>query len=405
MTTTFFSTRRILASAILLIGSIVTGLGQTQEEIVRGQNFFNAGSDLLETGKFPEAVQKLSEAISILPAWHLPYLNRGIAHLSLSKLTEAEADADKALSLIQPGTKSGDLHAGTAHQVKGTVRQQQGDYKAALEQFLLSVERVPTNAKFHNSLGTAFRLLDRYEDALASYSKAIDLDPKFAAFYVNRAGIFERLKNIEGALKDLDEALRLDKNDSTAYYTRGTIRMRTKQGAAALADFDEAIRLDPRKAGYHHGRGLQNYSDKQYEAALKDLSAAISLDPKNSSFYSDRAVVHNASRNPKAAIEDIRRAVSLETESSALRYNLSYYLYQDAQFAQSIDAATQAISRSPNWRAPYILRSNAYIKLGMQAKAKIDREKAASIRVDEKPVKDKYFIFSLDVLPAEETKP
>ncbi len=379
--------------------------GQTQEDAAKGQALFNSGTEMLGKGDFPGAIQKFTEAISILPGWHLPYLNRGVAHLSLLKLAEAEADANKAIALIKTETPSATLHTGIAHQVKGTVKQHLGDYKAALEQFTIALELVPSDAKFHQSKGTALRLLGRNEEALASYDKAIALDPKIAQFYVNRASIHEKLKNPEASLKDLDDALKLDKNLGPAYYTRGTLRMRSKAYVESLADFDEAIRLEPTKSVYFHARGLLYFATKKFDLAIKDHTQAIALDTKNSNAYADRAIASGNLGNSKAAIDDLRVAISLNNDSAALRYNLSYFLFRNGQFSESVDAASQVISRSPTWRSPYLLRSNGYVKLGMAVKAKADRDKAAMLSSDGRPTNEPYLVFDVEVFVPKENKP
>jgi tetratricopeptide (TPR) repeat protein len=395
----------LVAAFVIFAAGISSISAQSQEDGAKGQALFDSGNRLVAAGDFAGAISKFTDAMAFLPSWHLPYLNRGVANLSLAKLVEAEADADKALSLIHPGTPSGPLHAGTAYQIKGTIKQQQGDNNAALENFSIAVERVPSNAQFHNSKATAFRLLDRNADSLASYSKAIELDPKKAMFFVNRASINERLKNTEAALKDLDEALSLDKNLSSAYYTRATLRMRSKAFAEALTDFDEAIRLEPRRSIFFHARGLLHHMTKKFELAIKDHTQAIALDPNNVNGFADRAVAHGSMGNTKLAIEDLKSAVSLDNGSSALKYNLGYFLFQAGMFAESVQVATQTISLSPNWASPYILRSNGYLKLGMTAKVKADRAKAASLGPNGRPTNDKYFVFDLEVQVPEETKP
>jgi tetratricopeptide (TPR) repeat protein len=390
---------------LILAASTGATLAQSQEDVTKGQSLFNSGNSLLASGDFAGAIRKFTEAMSLLPTWHLPYLNRGVAQLSMSKLSEAEADADKALSLIRPGATSATQHAAIAYQVKGTVKQNLGDYKAALEYFSLAVERVPTDAKFRNSKGTAYRLLDRNEEALAEYTKAIELEPRIAIFYVNRAQISERLNDNIAALKDLDTALGLDKKYGPAYYSRGALRMRAKSFPDALTDLNEAIRLNPEKSAYYHARGLLYTSTRQFDLAVNDHTQAIALDPKNSNAFGDRAIAYDRLGNTKAAIEDLKTALSLNVESSALRYNLSYLLYKSGRFSEAAEAATQTVSRSPNWREPYLLRSNAYVKLGMTAQAKADRDRAASLGSGGKPNGEKYLIFDLEVFVPEEIKP
>ena len=377
---------------------------QSPEDAAKGQLLFNTGNDLLAKGNFNEAGGRYTSAIEVLPNWHLPYLNRGVAHLSLMNLSQAESDADKALSLMRPGVVSGDHHAGIAFQIKGTVKQHQGNLEAALQHFSSAIEKLPDDAKFRNSRGNVYRLMNRYQDAFADYSKAIELDPKMAMFYVNRSAINEALGNSENALGDIDAALRIDPKISSAYYTRASLRLKTKSYAEALADFDEAIRLDPNRSIFFHARGLAYTHSKKYDLAVKDQSQAIALDPKNVFAYSDRAVAHGYTGNNTAAISDLRSAILLNAGSAALRYNLGIFLFRAGKYTEAADAATQAIELAPNWNSPYILRSNAFVKLGSTAKAKADRDKAATLGTGGKPASDPHTTFDLQVFVPEEPR-
>jgi tetratricopeptide (TPR) repeat protein len=377
---------------------------QSPEDAAKGQLLFNAGNELVAKRNFNEAVEKFTSAIEVLPNWHLPYLNRGVAHLSLMNLVQAESDADRALSLIRPGIVSGENQAGIAFQIKGTIKQHQGDLEAALQHFSSAIEKVPNDAKFRNSRGNVYRPMNRYQDAFAEYSKAIELDPKMAMFYVNRSAINEALSNSENALADIDAALRIDPKLSSAYYTRANLRLKTKSYAEALADFDEAIRLDPNRSIFFHARGLAYTHSKKYDLAIKDQSQAIALDPKNGFAYSDRAVAHGYAGNNAAAISDVRSAISLNAGSAALRYNLGIFLFRAGKYAEAADAATQAIELAPNWDSAYVLRSNAFVKLGATAKAKADRDKAASLGTGGRPSNDPHTTFDLQIFVQEEPK-
>jgi tetratricopeptide (TPR) repeat protein len=356
-------------------------------------------------GDYKSAVQKFSEAAAVLPEWHLPYLNRGIAHLSLMDLSKAEADADKGLSLIRAGSATAKQHSGIAQQIKGTVKQHQGDLTAALENFSIAVELVPDNAVFLNSRGAVFRLLERYDEALSDYSKAIEAEPGRAMFYANRASIYLTLGDHDTAIQDLDKAILLDKNFAPAFYTRASLRVKEKLYDEALADYDEAIRLEPNKSEYFHARGILHITTKNYELGIRDQSRAIGLDPKNTFALSDRAVAYGLAGNITEAIKDLRSAISIGGPSPALQFNLAYFLFKSGQYAEAAAAATEATRAAPNWREPYILRSNAYVKLGATAKARADRAHAAKLGPGGRPTNDRYVVVDLGVEVPEETKP
>lgn len=368
-------------------------------DYARVQQLFNAGNSLLGAGNPQGAIDKYSDAILVAPTEPLLYVNRGVAYLSLAKYSEANLDADKALSLLEKN--SNPSAAAIAHQVKGTVFQNAKDYARAAESFTKSIELEPSDAKFWNSRGNAFRLLKQPDSALADYNKAIELDSKLPMPYINRASVYLSQKNYQAALRDLDDVLRLDSSNASAHYTRGNTNVALKKYDEAIQDYDKAISIE-RKAGYFHARGVVYFMQSKFDLAVKDNTEAITLDPANVSAYRNRAISYTRLGKDALALEDTRKALALRGESSNLRYNLAYVLYKTGQISAALNEVTKVIAAAPNWRDPYILRSNCYVKLGNQIKAKADRATAAKLSAASRPAEEGELIFDLDIFVPEE---
>lgn len=93
------------------------------------------GNSAFSAGKFNEAVEHFSTAISLAPQNHVLYSNRSASYASLQKYTEALADAKK------------------------------------------TVELKPDWSKGYSRLGAAYVGLSKYDDAVASYNNGLSLDP------------------------------------------------------------------------------------------------------------------------------------------------------------------------------------------------------------------------------------
>ena len=373
----------------------------SQADLEKLQELFEAGNTFLNKGDAQQAVLKYTEAIAVAPHVAMPYVNRGVAYISLSKFQEAAADADKALSLLVSGDQPSQ-YAAVAHQVKGAALQSQGNYSLAVEHYTKSILLKPDDARYVNNRGNAYRLLKKYDDAINDYTKSIELDPKFAMPYINRSSMYLRQKNTAAALKDVEEALRLDNSNETAYYTRASAYIELKKFPEALADYDRAISLKPRSE-FYHGRSRLRFLQNQFEMAIADQTEAIRLDPSNVNAYSDRAVAYGRLGKNQLAIDDIRKAIALKSGSARLQYNLGYLLYKTGQFDAAVAEATKVMALAPNWRAPYTLRSASYAKLGNAAKAKADQAIAAKMPAGAPPIEDMIF-FEVEIQTDVETE-
>jgi tetratricopeptide (TPR) repeat protein len=384
--------------AVLLAVHPALALAQTQADLVKLQELFSAANTLMGKGDTLAAIQKYSEAISIAPSVPAPYVNRGVAYVSLSKNSEALSDADKALSLLESGSFPRSLSA-IAYQVKGTVYQNQGNYPLAIESFSKSIELEPSNAKFWNNRGNAYRFLNKYDEALKDYDKAIELDANFSMFFINRGSVYLKQKSLDASLRDLNEAVRLDKGNESAYYSRANTYVELRKFDEALSDYSQALLLKT-KPEFYYGRGRLYFLRGQYELALKDNSDALALDPSNPNMYGNRALCYARLGKDSLAVEDIRSALALKKESVLLRYNLAYFLYKTGQYAEAAAEASKVIDMAPRWQSSYNLRAAIFAKLGNAVKAKADRDTAAKLGPGNKPQEDVTF-FELEIIAPE----
>jgi tetratricopeptide (TPR) repeat protein len=397
----FRSSSRIFLTAVIAFLTLAfQAQAQTAAENARLVELFNQAGSLLAKGDGAQAAEKYTEAIAIVPTSPIPYLNRGTAYASFGKLTEAVADADKALSLLGNGLHP-PKYSAVAYIVKGSVAQSRGELQSAVDAFSKAIEFDQTEAKSWNNRGNAYLQLKQFAEARKDYDKAIELDPTVALFWVNRASVNLRLKDHTASLKDVEEALRLDKSNDSGYYTRGNLYTEQQKYDLALADYNQAIALKPR-ALYFYGRGRLYLVSGKFDLAVKDNTDALALDPKNALALGNRAVAYTRLRKFGPAADDVRLALELSPNSAWLRYNLAYLLYQNAQYSLALDEATKVIASAPKWRDPYIVRSNAYVKLGNQVKAKADRDAAAKLGPGGRPVEN-VSSFEFTIFLPEET--
>ncbi|MBX3245194.1 MAG: tetratricopeptide repeat protein [Acidobacteria bacterium] len=389
--------RRIFLSIFFLLTLIpVLVSAQSQEDRIRSQALFNEGNSLMEKGDHQQAVQKYTEAISLTPKEHLPYLNRGVAYLSLSKMSEAMADADNAISLIgDKPSETAKLHAGLGYQIKGTIFQNSGDLKQAIDCFSKAIELVPANANFINSRGNIRQINKDYENARIDYLKAVELAPQNALFRTNLGVVLFRLNELESSLEQHSRALELNPNSESAHYSMANTLAAMKKYDEALEAYNKAISIKP-KAEFFHARGRLHFSRNNFELSIEDNTRSIELNPAYSVAYADRATANSRLGKFKLAIPDARKAIETSGDSSAMRYGLAYFLYMDGQFSAALTEASKVVQSEPNWKAAYTLRSNIYAKLGNTAKMREDRAIAAKI-TDSGTPENIPFIFNMTV--------
>jgi tetratricopeptide (TPR) repeat protein len=179
------------------------------------------------------------------------YAARAISYIHLDRLTDAIADADRAIEL-HPNLQ-------VAHHTRAVARSYSGDNAGAIADFTRCTQLAPNAAAYYN-LGVTQLTIDLYTPALASLSKSIELRAEIATYYA-RSVALAGLGDEFGTNRDYSAALSLETpgagslypNDEHAYYFRALARLTRNQRAAATADLQTTIAICDR----HHNAALR----------------------------------------------------------------------------------------------------------------------------------------------------
>jgi len=149
------------------------------EKTIETNLFCNQGNDLLNLGRYEEAITAYDEGLKIKPDDHLAWNNRGSALFNLGRLEEAIASYEQALK-FKP-----DYH----------------------------------DAWFNR--GAALGNLGRLEEAIASYDNALNFKPDDPDAWNNRGAALGNLGRNEEEIASYDEALKIKPDDHLAWNNRG----------------------------------------------------------------------------------------------------------------------------------------------------------------------------------------
>jgi len=160
-------------------------------------------SDLLNDGKYEEAIEKFTELISEDPSNPIFYFYRG-------------ASFDKI-----------------------------GDTDKALEDFQKSVELKPDFTLPIASIGKIYAKKKDFEKAIEFYKKAVESGDQDATTYYNYAVCLMNLGKNTQAKEVLEKLISLDENYSDAYYRLGIIYIGLGETAKAKEFLQKFIHMDP----------------------------------------------------------------------------------------------------------------------------------------------------------------
>ena len=128
-----------------------------------------------------------------------------------------------------------------------------------------------------------------YRAAIEHFSKAIVYGPSCQAAYLGRGQNRALTKEFQGALADLNQVLKINPNSAKAYYWRGWVKYQQGDYPGTIHDETRAIKLEPKYSGAYLQRGCARYQRGEYRAAIADFDQVLALmDPRKNFVGADK---------------------------------------------------------------------------------------------------------------------
>ncbi|WP_069805623.1 serine/threonine-protein kinase [Thermogemmatispora onikobensis] len=339
------------------------------------QECFDDGVAFYFQGRYKEAAEAFSEAISQDPTYADAYVNRGSCYLQLQEPEKALTDFDRALEL--------NPQQAIAYNGRGYARCALGDDRRALADFERALELDPAYLEAYFNRGRAYRRLQEYEKAISDYSRVLQLDPSHVDAYNNRGNAYCCLGNFEQAIADFSQAIRLNPEYTLAYNNRGNAYDALGEHELALSDLTRAIELDAFYANAYNNRGTVYRNMQEYEQALEDYERALEIQPDYALVYYNRGLTRYEMQDYEQAIQDFERALELDPGyvEAHIRRGMAYDALQE--YEKAIADFNRAVELSPCLARTYVYRGLAYAGLGNYRRAILDYDRALELRPDD----------------------
>jgi len=284
------------------------------------------GNAAFSAGKFEEAVEHFTAAITIDPSNHVLYSNRSGAYASLQKYNEALQDAEKTIQLKPDWSKG--------YSRKGTALHFLRKYNEARRAYLEGLRIDPNNAQLKQGLeevqkeinaqnpggnnpmeifkqifsGDIFGKLQSHPKTAPYLSDPVFItkineiknDPSKLNLHIQDPRIVEALGVLasppgatHGATPDvnMEDAPEEHKHEESEH--QETKREETKKEEPKKEETkQEESSPEKKKAEEAKSKGNEAYKKKDFETALKFYDEALAIDPENIIYYTNKAAVY-----------------------------------------------------------------------------------------------------------------
>lgn len=162
------------------------------------------GSSFLMQGRPKDAVESFDRAVKIAPKKASYRINRGLGYLELARYAEAEEDFRVADASNNPEDRL------AAAINRGRLRQIQGDFAGAEEQFSTALARDPASFTAHLGRGVAREARGQLAAAAEDYLEAVRLQPRSAEANLRLGLTLLELKKGPLGCRYLERAVEVD---------------------------------------------------------------------------------------------------------------------------------------------------------------------------------------------------
>ncbi|MDP3507976.1 MAG: tetratricopeptide repeat protein [Candidatus Melainabacteria bacterium] len=295
------------------------------------------------------------------------------------------------------------------------------NHPAAIKALTAIIAAQPKLAKAYVLRGIEYENRKEPNKVVREANSALAINPRMAEAYALRArGYYMLVFTCFGqdkdltrkGLADLDKAIELDPKLAVAHYNKGVWLFGEKKSKEAIVCLTRAIELAPAEYTYYNYRAIAYEETGQVDKAIEDLSVFIKLNPKEINGYRRRANAYIQKGDCKKALEDLNHAIAIAPRDFKLKRNRGELLMKLKRFKEAIadfdliakansmdDEAfksmgdayfelgnyplslqnyNEAIGLRDDSQTNYMARSRVYKKLGKNAQAQLDIQKAKS---------------------------
>ena len=235
------------------------------------KKLFLEGYDLLQSGKFLQAEDKLKQSLNLCPNRASTLTNLSVALLKSKKIDEAKSITEN-LVIIDPGNAEAYLNL-------GLINIFLKDIKSALKYFDKALSLKPDYAEGWSNKGIVLHALKRYDQAITCYDKALNLKPDYAEGWSNKGNVLNDLRRHDQAITCYDKALNLKPNYPEAWGNKGVTLYELKRYDQAITCYDKALNLNPDYAQGWSNKGNLLNDLKRYDQAIACYEKALSIKP------------------------------------------------------------------------------------------------------------------------------
>ncbi len=322
----------------------------------------------LEMGEIESSISDLGKVLQEQPDHVVALTGRARAYRKRGDLAEAIQDCERLL-LIQP-------RSGAGHWIRGVSLYDLGQIDEAIADLVAAAE---IDSHDTEALVLLARIRNQRQDwtvAEEHCEQALQRDEACEAARYERGIARIGTGNLKGARTDFNQILSSNPQHLPSLVARGDVYFQLQQLAESRKDYEQVIEASPDHLPALIGRAAVCVAQGEFERAIDDCHLVLQKQPETLRAYRIRAVANFKLGKFPETIADCTAAAKLDDRAAEVFAYRGAAQLEQQKFEAAVEDCSLALERDPNLVWCLRTRAKAWQKLGNQAQARIDYERA-----------------------------
>ena len=318
--------------------------------------YMGLGRNAEAQGKHEEAIKQFDYAIKLANDYSLGYSFRAESLIGLKKYHEAVDDVIKALEIDRDG-KAFNLLEDIIEYA----------FTPLVAKLKIQCTKNPNNGYWPYCLAVVYQEKGQYKKALEQYLISFEKEGNdIAAYYA--ACCHEELGDFQSALQYIDYAIELDSTDNDYIIQKADLLYEIGKTDEAIAQMGVYISRVPEYFGGYYRRGFFKDNTQAYDGAIEDYSMAIALVPDFAHSYLGRADMYLEKGEKELAMADYQKVVELDTVPNS--YSCApYAFFQLGREEEAVAFMDKIIEKDNENAENYYNKTCLYTLMGRKEEA------------------------------------
>ena len=271
---------------------------------------------------------------------NIQFLNKGIDLIEEGKYNEALDNINK---LIESGENLID-----GYYYKGLIYQLLSEYEKSIQSFnkLLSLE--PDHINSLISKGNIYCKLGKLNEGIEQFEKVLNIDNKNYIALMNKSLALKQLKKYEESLECLNKIIKIYDNNEIIYINKGNIMSNLGKNEEAIKAFKLAIAKNPNNPQTFYNMGICYLNINNINESYKCFDSALKINPEMIEALIGISIIENKNKNYQKSIEIYDKIIKINPFNHFIYFKKSNFLQNLEKYEDAIKCLDKALKISPN---------------------------------------------------------